>query len=240
MILRKNLHRSGTRPQWEEEPEEGNIWQKTAALTHGVLTPGNLVTWTGVELTRRGLNNIERGRYVKGILQLVAGGVCDVGDGEFAEATKTKSPFGEANDAAADKFAIGWALRMLTRKKIVPKAAAVAIGAQNAANAALTVTGKALHREMHVGRSGKDTMALQRTAIGAYVVADFAERRGHHAIGRLARYAGHTATTAGTAVIGLQATADLYKQVFRPETAAEPQMEVALSPIVPAALTGEY
>jgi phosphatidylglycerophosphate synthase len=99
------LHRSNTKPDWELIDEtKRNPWQKAAARTVGILTPGNIATAIGIALVIYGLLAILDREYWWGVLLIIVGRLCDLLDGWLAEATRTKSPLGEMLDASIDKI----------------------------------------------------------------------------------------------------------------------------------------
>src|SRR5579862_7066069 len=99
-----NMHRAGAEGQWASVPPENqNPFQKVAAATKGIVTPGNAVSIAGAGLVATGLKNIATGETAKGVIQVGAGRAADLLDGTAAEATGTKSPIGEAVDVGVDK-----------------------------------------------------------------------------------------------------------------------------------------
>lgn len=100
-----NLHRSSTKPDWESiDKKNHNYWQRIAAATNGIVTPGNVVTFIGIGLVIVGLIEIVKENYWWGSALIVVGRLCDLLDGWLAETTQTKSPLGELLDASIDKL----------------------------------------------------------------------------------------------------------------------------------------
>lgn len=100
-----NLHRTAKQPEWEStSPAEHSFFQRVAAKTNGIVTPGNGVTVIGFGLVLYGLGMILADDIIAGSVLIVVGRLLDIADGLLAEATRTKSPLGELFDAAADKL----------------------------------------------------------------------------------------------------------------------------------------
>lgn len=99
------LHRTNNRPDWEStDNKDRNVWQRMAAATNGIVTPGNLATFIGIALVVAGLLEILKENYWLGSVLIIIGRLCDLLDGWLAESTKTKSPLGELLDASIDKL----------------------------------------------------------------------------------------------------------------------------------------
>lgn len=151
-----NLHHADDRPDWEKKaPAERNAWQKLAAATSGVVTPANLLSFAGFALACAGLLRIARTDFWVGTILLVGGRLADAIDGLTAEATGTKSPFGETVDAGLDKAIAFTALAVLTTVHIIPWWIALPIAILNVWNMLMTWYGE--RRAIHVqpSRNGK-------------------------------------------------------------------------------------
>lgn len=99
------LHRSSSKPDWEQiAPTSHTAIQKAAALTNGIVTPGNIVSAIGLGLVVYGLALLLRGDMWIGLICIAVGRGLDIVDGLVADATQTKSPLGEIVDAAFDKI----------------------------------------------------------------------------------------------------------------------------------------
>lgn len=165
------LHRASKIPDWEKIPvNEQNIFQKIAAKTGGVATPGNAVSVAGLLLTHSGLMNIKNGNKIRGTTEVVVGRAMDIVDGYVADKTGTKSSVGEKFDATIDKILMADALWLLHKKEIVPTKAAVLIGVQNVVNTVATGVAMLRSNELHSSREGKITTVLQWAAIGGYCI----------------------------------------------------------------------
>lgn len=99
------LHRTSGKPDWETVSSSSRSpIQKIAALTHGSVTPGNIVSVIGLGMVVYGLAALLYNDFWLGFVFIGVGRALDVVDGLVAEATKTKSPLGEMVDAAFDKL----------------------------------------------------------------------------------------------------------------------------------------
>lgn len=164
-----DLHRAGKIPDWEKTPaSEHTIFQKVAAKTRGIVTPGNAVSVAGLLLTHNGLVDIKRGNTVFGTAKVAVGRAMDIADGYVADKTGTKSSIGEKVDATIDKILMADALWILHQKDIVPTKAAVIIGAQNIINTIATGVATFRSNEIHSSREGKITTVMQWAAVGGY------------------------------------------------------------------------
>lgn len=154
------LHRSSSKPDWELiDASERNISQRIAAITKGVITPGNIATFIGIALVVLGLIEILDKNYWLGSVLIIIGRLFDLVDGWLAESTQTKSPLGELLDASIDKLgtvltiialyvamlAPWWVLTLLLLPHIV-----IAVISLNARRHGIT---------LHPSRAGKLSMA---------------------------------------------------------------------------------
>jgi len=100
------LHRVGDQADWEKtQPSKRNRWQRTAAQTDAVVTPGNVLTIAGFVLVCIGAWMLFTDRFLAAFVCIAIGRFFDIADGWMAEKTKTKSPLGESLDAGFDKLA---------------------------------------------------------------------------------------------------------------------------------------
>lgn len=102
-----NLHTSREKPDWEYG-SAGTMtrWQAIAVTTHGVITPGNIISVTGLAIVIWGSILLYHGDTASGLLLVLLGRIMDLLDGIVAEATKTKSQLGEAVDTTCDKLSV--------------------------------------------------------------------------------------------------------------------------------------
>ncbi len=167
-----NLHRASATPEWATVPAtEQNSWQRIAAKTGGVVTPGNILTMAGFGLAIAGLAALLAEHYWLGLAGLTAGRLLDIADGMAANFTGTKSPLGELLDASVDKLitlltiivlgvtglVFWWVLLLL----LLPHFVITIISAQ------AFVAGQRLHPS----RAGKLSMALIWIAIVCLILA---------------------------------------------------------------------
>jgi phosphatidylglycerophosphate synthase len=100
-----NLHRSDAKPQWQGlAPSQHNQFQRLAAVTHGIITPGNVLTVLGFAVAGVGLVAILHDQFGWGVVGIISGRLLDIADGIAADKTGTKSPLGETLDASVDKL----------------------------------------------------------------------------------------------------------------------------------------
>ena len=139
-----NLHRSEDTPEWElVPPEERNYWQRLAAKTHGIVTPGNIATAAGVCLVVAGEECTKRGKRKTGLTLIATGFAMDFVDGQLADRTETKSRLGAKADIVSDKFKVLTTLYTLHKAELIGTSTAMHILVQNSANVAITAYAKA-------------------------------------------------------------------------------------------------
>lgn len=100
-----DLHRTTGKPDWETiKPSKRTAIQKTAAATHGIITPPNIISIIGLALVIYGVVALTQENFWIGFAALVIGRLLDIVDGLVAQATGTKSALGEFVDASIDKI----------------------------------------------------------------------------------------------------------------------------------------
>ncbi len=162
-----NLHRAESTADWDKcRPSERNIFQKVAATTKGVVTPGNFLTLMGGACVGSGLVDVHNGKTKRGTWKIGIGRVADIFDGAVADITGTKSSLGEMLDATVDKLTMLGIVAVFCKKDIISKRTAVHIIGQNFANVATTAVAKQLDLEIHPSEMGKKTMVLQGMTLG--------------------------------------------------------------------------
>lgn len=175
-----NLHTVGRQADWEKvDPSERNVFQRWASRTHGILTPGNVITVLGAATVTSGLIDIHRGETRKGTYKVGSGRLLDILDGIVADITKTKSPLGEALDATVDKIVMLGILRTLYKKEVINKETYRSILHQNMANVAITGVARVIDAEIHPSVEGKHTMLCQGTSLGLYSLARANQEEGN-------------------------------------------------------------
>lgn len=210
-----DLHRAGDVPEWElTEPGEHNIWQKIAANTQGIVTPGNVITVGSAVLFMDGLYDYSQGQKPSGFIKMLGGALGDWIDGKVAARTETKSPLGETLDASLDKAKMLGALVVLGVTEVVPVLPLVIVGTQNLANTVFTGIAKARHREVHAEMSNKLTPWVQGIGLAGFIASDIISP----GIGQqLAEATGYAGTVLGTLTVGSLGTKNLYDYAFKPQ-----------------------
>lgn len=156
-----NLHRTNATPEWYNvTAADRNVWQRLAVATHGIATPGNAFTLLGLCLVLWGLGALLVGSYWLAGALVFAGRLCDLADGWAAEATKTKSPFGEIMDATADKIETIAAVIAVLFAGLLPWWLALAVLATQLLITAIAVMARRRKVALHPSRQGKIVMAL--------------------------------------------------------------------------------
>ena len=149
------LHRTEV-PDWSKlPPTQHNWWQRLAARTHGIITPGNAVSLFGASLVIYGLYLLSNESLAAGATALGAGRLADVADGWVAERTKTRSPLGEAVDASVDKVLIGVAVLMLLYLQLLPPLVGIILILHGAYNSLLVIPAERVGVKLHPSQTGK-------------------------------------------------------------------------------------
>lgn len=162
-----NLHRSDKVPDWEKVPaHERNVFQRTAAKTKGMMTPGNVISVTGLAITLSGLKDMHDGQYARGTVKIGVGRLCDMADGFAADKTGTKSSLGEAVDATIDKVVMVAGLLVLRKADIIPRETARQFAVQNGVNTLATGLAKMRGVDLHPTENGKKTAWAQWMTLG--------------------------------------------------------------------------
>ena len=163
------LHRVGKKADWDKlKSRQRNFWQRLAFSTHGIVTPGNIISMTGFILVGWGLISIYRGQIITGVAAVTFGRILDIADGLLADKTGTKSPLGEVVDATIDKVEIAAALPVLVVTNILMPWQALIIFVQHAANVIFTGIAKVRGLLPHASRAGKYATTAQWLAIVLY------------------------------------------------------------------------
>jgi len=164
-----NLHRVERRADWDKlKSRQRNFWQRLAVATHGIITPGNVISVVGFILVLWGLGNLYRGHLLSGTIAITMGRALDIADGILADKTGTKSPLGEAVDATIDKVEIAAALPVLVITSILLPWQAIVIFLQHLANVLFTGIAKLRGRLPHASKAGKYATTAQWAAIVLY------------------------------------------------------------------------
>jgi CDP-diacylglycerol--glycerol-3-phosphate 3-phosphatidyltransferase len=155
----------GKRADWVTIPEQRrNAWQRTAARTHGVATPGNVISLLGMVLVLTGLAIVSTGEFWWGLGTLTVGRIADILDGTVADITMTKSPLGEAVDAVLDKAAAVAVLLFFVHYHWVPVFPMVCVALHVGLNSILATTARIRQVELHPTAAGK------LSTVGAWII----------------------------------------------------------------------
>jgi phosphatidylglycerophosphate synthase len=173
-----NLHRAEIADWSKQSPNYHNMWQRMAAKTHGIVAPGNLVSLVGALAVSCGLYLVAQHSLTSGIIAIFAGRCADILDGIVADYTKTKSPLGEAIDAAADKIVVGLALLVLAVDNLLPLAIIVLIAVHGIYNSVLAIVSKLLTVDLHPSAIGKMAAVCSWLTILLYLLERLLEQYG--------------------------------------------------------------
>lgn len=101
------MHTAGGKPDWKyEATKDLTRWQSIAMTTRGIVTPGNLISFSGLVMAVYGSALLYFGQEWIGLAWLLIGRIMDLLDGYVAQATKTKSHLGEIVDTTCDKVSL--------------------------------------------------------------------------------------------------------------------------------------
>lgn len=171
-----NLHRSDTRPEWQAVSQyQRNVWQRVAASTAGIVTPGNILTLIGFSLALAGLGAILDERYWLGTIGLIVGRLLDIADGWAAEQTGTKSPLGESLDASIDKLITGGTIVVLGIAGLVSWWVLLGLLTPHLLITIVATIAISRGKRFHPSRTGKLSMALVWGGLVGFVVATAAD-----------------------------------------------------------------
>ncbi len=175
-----------------------NNWQKLAEATNDIVTPGNALDAFGFAGSVYGLQHLDSW---KGIIVAAGSFMTDFFDGKVARATGTQSDLGEAIDAGGDKVKLALGLFYLWKLDLAPKSLLLAIAAQNAVNAGLTVADRALNESpvLHSSQFGKKAIFIQQWGLGLHVMGSQIEK-GNENRGKAIKAAGSIIGYAGVGV----------------------------------------
>jgi phosphatidylglycerophosphate synthase len=156
-----DLHRAGSAPDWEQKADDDwNYWQRAAAASGGILTPGNFLTGLGLVITIWGLVLLGEDHFVTGTIALAVGRFCDIADGWAAGTTGTKNPFGETLDALVDKLATFLTLIVFFVLSIAPRSAIILLVLPQLAGAVAVLYHRRRKTRLHPAVAGKLGMAF--------------------------------------------------------------------------------
>lgn len=167
-----DLHRTSGKPDWADIPlAKRNVWQRLAANSRGIVTPGNVITIIGYILVLFGLKAIAEYQLLLGGILLAIGRLLDIADGAAADATGTKSPTGELLDATIDK--VGTALTILIFYMVgaAPWWILTALLIPQLIIAYVSLRGAGTDRQLHPSKVGKFSMLAAWFTLLGFVFA---------------------------------------------------------------------
>lgn len=166
-----NLHRTHQHPDWHAvAAEDRSVWQRLAAATRGIVTPGNIITLVGLTMVLAGLGALLGQYYWLAGALVLAGRLCDLLDGWAADATGTKSPLGELVDATVDKIETGAAFVAVLIAQLLPWWIVALLLAVQVMIAVIALAARRHKVALHPSRRGKVAMALIWVLIVGLVV----------------------------------------------------------------------
>ena len=165
------LHRAGERADWDGIPSNNhNGWQRLAARTYGIATPGNAATFIGFTLVLGGCWQLVGGKLWLGLILIFIGRSFDLVDGWLAEATGTKSPLGRGLDALIDKLGSLAALIALLATQLVPTWLLIGIFVLQFVTSLLSIAFQLEGKPRQPTREGKVGTAIYWVCIFGYVL----------------------------------------------------------------------
>ncbi|HUB93386.1 MAG TPA: CDP-alcohol phosphatidyltransferase family protein [Verrucomicrobiae bacterium] len=185
------LHSTDDHADWATvPPQDRNVWQRVAADSNGILTPGNGVSLFGILLVVGGLLVMSVGKFWLGLSMVGIGRIADIFDGMVADRTGTKGPVGEAVDAITDKAAAITVLIFFIYFRWIPVLPVLCVVAQVGVNGLLAITARLRHVALHPNAAGKLATVCCWVALLAFPAAAAARRADLHvAYGVLALFA---------------------------------------------------
>jgi phosphatidylglycerophosphate synthase len=174
-----DLHHAA-KPDWSRmPPNRWNRWQRLAARTYGMVTPGNIISIIGALVVLAGLYALTIDELLIGCGLLMSGRTADILDGKAAAATMTKSPLGEAIDAAVDKVLLALAVLVLVAYNLLPLVVTFLLVLHVVYNAC--IVGLAYYRQitLHPSRGGKLGTAFEWVCVGSFILQQAAANQQH-------------------------------------------------------------
>jgi cardiolipin synthase len=166
------LHRNSGKPDWIRiPPSSRNRWQRLAAATHGIVTPGNVFSIIGLVLVIAGLILLAQREFVAGVILVAIGRLADLADGQSADKTGTKSPLGEIVDASFDKIGAILAIIVFAVCGLAPVLIMAVIAVQNISNIMYSYIARRRKVPLHPSAAGKISTAGQWLVFLLFIVA---------------------------------------------------------------------
>lgn len=207
------MHRADKIADWQKTPRDQlNDWQRVARQTHGILTPGNVLSAFGLALVLWGLAMLADGHAAAGLIVIGFGRLADVLDGMAADRTGTKSPLGELLDTTFDKIGVLVTVLVFVAYNVTPWWLVVLILLQHLGIVIASLLARLRHVSLHPSRVGKLSMAGVWVALGLFGIAHLLTMHGW----RLAEWitlAGGYVVAAASLGLGTAAAAAYYRQV---------------------------
>ncbi len=178
-------HAAGDQPEWANAIEL-NMFQEVAALTKGVITPGNAFTVLGFAANIEACRILRRGNIHEGTLTgedlvracafLAIDGFSDNLDGFAARTTRTRSPLGRRLDAGTDPIRTLNSFHALWRSGVLPTSVALTLGLERTATIVPSVIANLRGNEPVISSVGKAITAVQRFTGGFYLMSAMFEQ----------------------------------------------------------------
>lgn len=164
------------KPDWQDIPAgKRNRWQRYAAATKGVVAPANFLSLLGAMLVVYGLFLLlDTQTILYGVVLILIGRLADIADGYVADKTSTKSPFGEATDAAIDKILLGLALIFFLIGQVIPAIVTFILLAHAILNTLVGFAGYFRRLSVHPSRYGKYATAAEWVSLSLFVLVNAA------------------------------------------------------------------
>lgn len=181
------MHRVKQKPDWEYVAvDERTLWQRLAAVSHGIITPANIVTLFALSFVVSGAALVVDGIYLLGFVFIATGRLLDLADGAVAERTQTKGPLGEALDSIADKIAFLLVFIVFALEAIMSLWLLAGLVVLQLANSVVVIGKKLKGEAVHTTRWGKYGSLLLWSTIGMFSVVFVLEASSFAAIYQLA------------------------------------------------------
>jgi len=165
-----DLHRA-LEADWRGlKPGDMNRWQRLAAASHGLATPGNAISLLGLVLVTVGILLAVREEAGLGAGLIVLGRLGDLADGYIADKTGTKSPLGEAVDATIDKIVTAFVMLILLSIDGPARWFGVAVLLHFFYHISLFIIASRRRFRIHPSRHGKTTTFVLWIAAALYII----------------------------------------------------------------------
>lgn len=168
------LHTSFNHSDWSvTNSADWNLWQKIAAATHGIITPGNIVSCSGAILVLIGLFHLTHDVTLSGVLLVATGRLADAIDGYIADKTKTKSLIGEAIDSTMDKLVAIATLIIIFAYELLPLVVIFVIALHTITNSLIAIIGRLRKARLHPSLLGKLATFMMWLTILGFLTTEF-------------------------------------------------------------------